>query len=170
MDATATWRPLWTLPLQLPLAGLALRRQPATCCCEPLALHRKPALFFAPESGPAPADAAPLSAPEVLELLRSRWQASYDLQLITRRGRLYLQVMWGYLEQQSFPMTSEEYGEKLDELVANLNGLGVTEQVRSWLSTTTSRLSSSQGRSSSQRRSSSALAGHLVAVNHRDDG
>jgi hypothetical protein len=29
------------------------------------------------------------------------------------------------------------YGEKLDELVANLNGLGVAGQVRQWLLTTT---------------------------------
>ena len=36
--------------------------------------------------------------------LQQRWQASYDLQLVVRRGRLYLQVMWAYLEQQSFPM------------------------------------------------------------------
>ena len=93
-------------------------------------------LLRASASVTQPSD-APLSSAEILQILRQRWQASYDLQLIVRRGRLYLQVMWGYLEQQSFPMTSEEYGEKLDELVANLNGLGVTEQVRSWLSTTT---------------------------------
>jgi len=93
-------------------------------------------LLRASASVTQPSD-APLSSAEILQILRQRWQASYDLQLIVRRGRLYLQVMWGYLEQQSFPMTSEEYGEKLDELVANLNGLGVTEQVRGWLSTTT---------------------------------
>jgi hypothetical protein len=83
-----------------------------------------------------PAD-APLSSAEVLEILRQRWQASYDLQLIVRRGRLYLQVMWGYLEQQSFPMTPEQYLAQLEELVVNLNGLGVAQQVRSWLLTTT---------------------------------
>jgi hypothetical protein len=44
--------------------------------------------------------------------------------------------MWGYLEQQSFPMTAEQYGAKLEELAANLNGLGVAAQVRHWLSTT----------------------------------
>ena len=80
--------------------------------------------------------AAPLAAAEILQILRERWQASYDLQLIVRRGRLYLQVMWGYLEQQSFPMTAEQYGAKLEELAANLNGLGVAGQVRHWLSTT----------------------------------
>ena len=89
---------------------------------------------------PAGADAgAPLSAAELLAVLRGRWQASYDLQLIVRRGRLYLQVMWGYLEQQSFPMTAEAYGAHLEELVATLNGLGVAEQVRQWLRTTRDR-------------------------------
>ena len=78
----------------------------------------------------------PLSSAEVLEILRRRWQASYDLQLIVRRGRLYLQVMWGYLEQQSFPMTAEAYAARLEELVATLNGLGVEGQVRQWLTTT----------------------------------
>ena len=93
-----------------------------------------------PPLEPPPADAgAPLSAAELLAVLRGRWQASYDLQLIVRRGRLYLQVMWGYLEQQSFPMTAEAYGAHLEELVATLNGLGVAEQVRQWLRTTRDR-------------------------------
>jgi hypothetical protein len=78
----------------------------------------------------------PLSSEELLAILRRRWQASYDLQLIVRRGRLYLQVMWGYLEQQSFPMDAAAYAAHLTELVATLNGLGVTAQVRDWLLTT----------------------------------
>jgi Domain of unknown function (DUF3067) len=78
----------------------------------------------------------PLSADEVLQLLRSRWQASYGLQLVQRHGRLYFQVMWTYLEQQSFPLGPEAYREALEELVATLNGLGVAAQVRSWLQTT----------------------------------
>jgi len=93
-------------------------------------------LLRAPAPVTLPSD-APLRSAEVLEILRQRWQASYDLQLIVRRGRLYLQVMWGYLEQQSFPMTAEQYGAQLDELVANLNGLGVAQQVRHWLLNTT---------------------------------
>jgi len=93
---------------------------------------------------PLPADppagahppATPLSAAELLQTLRRRWQASYDLQLTSRRGRLYLQVMWAYMEQQSFPLDAEAYGAKLEELVATLNGLGVAAQVRTWLTTT----------------------------------
>ena len=93
-------------------------------------------------SAPAPTPAGPppggepLSAEELLSTLRRRWRASYDLQLVQRRGRLYLQVMWAYLEQQSFPLTEEGYRSKLEELVGLLNGLCVAEQVRSWLGTT----------------------------------
>jgi len=83
---------------------------------------------------PSAAD-QPLSGEEVLALIRGRWQASYDLQLVQRRGRLYLQVMWGYLEQQSFPLSAQAYAAALDDLVGTLNGLGVAGQVRHWLQT-----------------------------------
>jgi hypothetical protein len=95
-----------------------------------------------PPSDPAvpdPGCGAPLNAEEVVALLRNRWQATYDVQLIVRRGRLYLQVMWGYLEQQSFPMDAEAYQQHIEELVASLNGLGVADQVRQWLRTTRDR-------------------------------
>ena len=85
------------------------------------------------------AGGAPLSEEELLSLLRGRWQASYDLQLVRRQGRLYLHVMWGHLEQQSFPLDAEAYGAKLADLAANLNGLGVAAQVRDWLNSTTDR-------------------------------
>jgi hypothetical protein len=81
--------------------------------------------------------AEPLRREELLTLLRTRWQATYDLQLVQRRGRLYLHVMWGYLEQQSFPLTPQAFEEHLEELVGSLNGLGVAAQVRHWLQTTT---------------------------------
>ena len=76
---------------------------------------------------------APLSAGEVISLLRQRWQASYDLQLVQRRGRLYLQVMWAYQEQLSFPLSAEEYEAHIAELVLVLNSLGVAATVRDWL-------------------------------------
>ncbi|MFM9104898.1 MAG: NFACT RNA binding domain-containing protein, partial [Cyanobium sp.] len=41
-----------------------------------------------PPSLPTP----PLSGSELLELLRQRWRASYDLQLVQRSRRFYLQV------------------------------------------------------------------------------
>ena len=78
----------------------------------------------------------PLSAEELIAILRQRWQATYDLQLVKRQGRFHVQVMWAYLEQQSFPLGPEAYRLKLDELVGLLNGLGVAAQVRQWLLTT----------------------------------
>ena len=78
----------------------------------------------------------PLGLDELLQLLRSRWQASYDLQLVQRQGRLYLQVMWAYLEQQSFPLDAEAYASKLQALLEVINGLGAADQVRLWLRTT----------------------------------
>lgn len=78
----------------------------------------------------------PLSGDELLALLRQRWQVSYDLQVVQRRGRVYLQVMWAYLEQQSFPLSAADYAIKLEQLAGVLNGLGVAAQVRRWLLTT----------------------------------
>jgi hypothetical protein len=83
--------------------------------------------------------APPLQADEVLALLRARWQASHGLQLVQRNGRLYFQVIWNHLEQQSFPLSEADYREALEEIVASLNGLGVADQVRSWLQTTRDR-------------------------------
>ena len=80
--------------------------------------------------------AMPLTAAELLSILRERWGASYDLQLHRRAGRLYLQVMWAYLEQQSFPLTEADYLERLEQLVEQLNGIGQADEVRNWLQTT----------------------------------
>ena len=80
--------------------------------------------------------AMPLTAAELLSILRERWGASYDLQLHRRAGRLYLQVMWAYLEQQSFPLSEADYLERLEQLVDQLNGIGQAEEVRNWLQTT----------------------------------
>jgi len=77
-----------------------------------------------------------LSATELIQLLRQRWQASYDLRLVQRQGRLYFQVMWGHLEQQSFPLTAQGYSERLAEVAITLNELGAANQVRTWLRTT----------------------------------
>jgi hypothetical protein len=85
-----------------------------------------------PPTPPSP----PLSGAELLDLLRQRWQVSYDLQLVQRRGRLYLQVMWAYLEQQSFPLSAEAYAARLEEVAGMVNGMGVAGQVRHWLRTT----------------------------------
>ena len=81
----------------------------------------------------------PLTVDEVVDLLRKRWQASYDMQLVVRRKRMYLQVMWAYLEQQSFPLNEEEYRTHLAQVLDVVNRLGQAGAVRSWLSDTRDR-------------------------------
>ena len=80
--------------------------------------------------------AEPLGVEEVIGCLRQRWRATYDLQLVVRRGRLYLHVMWAYLEQQSFPMDENSYRDHLAEVLDVVNRLGLAGEVRNWLLTT----------------------------------
>ena len=78
----------------------------------------------------------PLSVEEVINCLRQRWKATYDLQLVVRRQRVYLQVMWAFLEQQSFPMDENAYREHLAEVLDVVNRLGLAAEVRHWLVST----------------------------------
>ena len=42
----------------------------------------------------------------------------------------------GYLEQQSFPFTEEEYMARIEDVVDQLNALGVADELRQWLANT----------------------------------
>ena len=79
---------------------------------------------------------SPLTVDEVIHRLRDRWKATYDLQLVVRRQRLYLQVMWAYLEQQSFPMDEISYQAHIAEVLDVVNRLGLAAEVRRWITTT----------------------------------
>ena len=76
---------------------------------------------------------SPLSPDEVISYLRNRWKATYDLQLVVRRKRLYLQVMWAYLEQKSFPMDEQTYRIHISEVLDVINRLGLAQEVRDWI-------------------------------------
>jgi|TARA_B100000927_G_scaffold51220_1_gene38074 hypothetical protein len=78
----------------------------------------------------------PLGVEELITCLRLRWRATYDLQLVVRRQRLYLQVMWAFLEQQSFPMDESAYREHVAEVLDVVNRLGLAGDVRKWLAET----------------------------------
>ena len=88
-----------------------------------------------PDSALSP-PARPLSVDELIDCLRKRWRATYDLQLVVRRQRLYLQVMWAYLEQQSFPMDEGGYRQHIAEVLDVVNRLGLASDVRQWLTST----------------------------------
>ena len=75
----------------------------------------------------------PLEADEVVGCLRRRWGVTYDLKLLIKRDRLYLQMMWGFLEQQSFPLDEETFRNKLKRTLEIINRSGQSDFVRNWL-------------------------------------
>tara|TARA_Y100001968_G_C19443554_1_gene763963 strand:- start:3532 stop:3876 length:345 start_codon:yes stop_codon:yes gene_type:complete len=75
----------------------------------------------------------PLGVDEVIFLLRHYWGATYDLQLVVRKKRIFLQIMWAYLEQQSFPLDEESYKIHLGEVLEVVNRCGFSTAVRIWL-------------------------------------
>ena len=75
----------------------------------------------------------PLEVEEVMECLRRRWGVTYDLRLLIKRDRIYLQMMWGFLEQQSFPMDEEAFREHLSRTLEIINRGGQSGFVRDWL-------------------------------------
>jgi len=75
------------------------------------------------------------------QLVRDKWGASYDVRLSKMAGRfgkkrVYLQVMWKFLEQKSFPLSEEEYMAQLEAVAEYLNIWGVADLVRREIKTT----------------------------------
>ena len=52
---------------------------------------------------------------------------------------MFVQVMWKYLEQASFPMTEEQYQEHLNTVASYLHAWGAFEQVQTWIEQTQER-------------------------------
>ncbi|GMH41484.1 hypothetical protein BSKO_09394 [Bryopsis sp. KO-2023] len=71
-----------------------------------------------------------MSGNELWALIKEKWGRSYDVRITKRGSRAYFQVMWKFLEQQSFPLTSEEYLDQLDAVASLLTEWGVTDVVR----------------------------------------
>jgi hypothetical protein len=80
-----------------------------------------------------------MTAETLHHLLLSKWGRSYDIQFRRTQGKIFVQVMWRYLEQASFPMTEEEYHEHLEAVVTYLQGWGAFAQVVDFIQTTRER-------------------------------
>jgi len=74
-----------------------------------------------------------MTGKELRQLLIDKWGHSYDVQLRRAQGKIFLQVMWKYLEQASFPLNETEYQEHLDYIANYLNALSGTEQVQTFI-------------------------------------
>ncbi|TAD79717.1 MAG: DUF3067 family protein [Oscillatoriales cyanobacterium] len=68
-----------------------------------------------------------------------KWGFSYDVQVRKIKDKIFVQVMWRYLEQVSFPLTEAEYFEHLSTVATYIQGWGAVEQVRSFIDTTKNR-------------------------------
>ena len=70
-----------------------------------------------------------MTGADLHRLLLDKWGKSYDLRIQRRRQRVLLMVMWRYQEQQSFPMSLEDYLEHLDSITEQLCEWGAAETV-----------------------------------------
>jgi len=80
-----------------------------------------------------------MTGAELQEILLNKWGKSYDVQLRRSQGKIFVQVMWKYLEQVSFPMSEEEYLNHLENLANYLSGMGGAAQFQNYIEKTTER-------------------------------
>lgn len=80
-----------------------------------------------------------MTGQELRLLIVEKWGYSFDVQIRRAKGRIFLQIMWKYLEQASFPLTEQEYIEHLNAIVAYLQAWGGVEQVRDFIQQTKER-------------------------------
>ena len=81
----------------------------------------------------------PIEIDEIIYYLDNRWGRKYDFKLFKRKDYLYFQMMWKYLEQESFPMSEAQYRESLAKKIEILNRGGYSDLVREWLRTSNSK-------------------------------
>ena len=75
----------------------------------------------------------PLVIDEIIYYLDNRWGRKYDFRIFRRKDYLYFQMMWKYLEQESFPLSVDQYKASLAEKIEILNRGGYSDLVREWL-------------------------------------
>lgn len=76
---------------------------------------------------------------DLRQMLLNKWGRSYDIQLRRTQGKIFLQVMWKYLEQASFPLTEAEYVAHLDTVASYLQAWGGVSQVQEYIQQTRER-------------------------------
>jgi len=76
---------------------------------------------------------------ELHQLLLRKWGCSYDIQLRRTQGKIFVLIMWKYLEQASFPLTETEYFAHLETVANYLQAWGVTTQVQAYIHQTRDR-------------------------------
>lgn len=70
-----------------------------------------------------------MTGKDLHQLIVEKWGYSFDVQLRRIKDRVFVQIMWRYLEQASFPLSEQEYFENLEAIAQYLQAWGGSEQV-----------------------------------------
>ena len=77
-----------------------------------------------------------MTGKELHQLIVNKWGYSFDVQLRRIKDRVFVQIMWRYLEQASFPLSEQEYFDNLEAIAQYLQAWGGSEQMRQFMSQT----------------------------------
>lgn len=80
-----------------------------------------------------------MTGQDLHQLLLNKWGRSYDIQIRRTQGKIFVQVMWKYLEQASFPLSEVEYLEHLNTVASYIQAWGGTQQVQNYIQETRER-------------------------------
>lgn len=80
-----------------------------------------------------------MTGQDLRQLLLNKWGRSYDVQLRRTQGKVFVQVMWKYLEQASFPLTETEYQAHMDTVASYLDAFGGAAKVEEFIEKTRER-------------------------------
>lgn len=80
-----------------------------------------------------------MTGQDLRQILLNKWGHSYDIQLRRTQGKIFVLVMWKYLEQASFPLSEAEYLAHLDAVANYLQAWGSVEQVQAYIAQTRER-------------------------------
>ena len=80
-----------------------------------------------------------MTGQDLRQLLLNKWGYSYDIQIRRTQGKIFVQVMWKYLEQVSFPLSEAEYLEHLNTVANYLHAWGGATQVQNYIRETRER-------------------------------
>ncbi|MGB3494881.1 MAG: DUF3067 family protein [Elainellaceae cyanobacterium] len=77
-----------------------------------------------------------MTGEDLYRLVFNKWGHSFDVRLRRVQQRVFVQVMWRFLEQASFPMSETEYFEHLNSIASYIDAWGCGEQVARFIEQT----------------------------------
>ncbi len=76
---------------------------------------------------------------DLRQILLNKWGRSYDIQVRRIQGKIFVQIMWKYLEQASFPLSEADYMAHLDTIASYIQAWGGATQVQEYIQQTKER-------------------------------